>query len=130
MQHTAASILAASAQQIEVTAISSSAAHPVTDKYHSCCSESQITHCDSILEHMEGLLGKFQTDLGQVSEEIRTLQVRCLRLVAGLTAAYGTIWQTTAGLSVLETALPVYLPKGCGLLVQDVAYRRGSKLRC
>lgn len=35
----------------------------------------QITHCDTILEHMEGLLGKFQSDLGQVSEEIRTLQV-------------------------------------------------------
>jgi hypothetical protein len=25
---------------------------------------------------MEGLLGKFQADLGQVSEDIRTLQVR------------------------------------------------------
>uniref|UniRef100_A0A383VE33 Uncharacterized protein n=1 Tax=Tetradesmus obliquus TaxID=3088 RepID=A0A383VE33_TETOB len=36
----------------------------------------QIKHCDSILEHMEGLLGKFQTDLGQVSEEIRALQVQ------------------------------------------------------
>jgi hypothetical protein len=27
---------------------------------------------------MEGLLGKFQADLGQVSEEIRALQVRRL----------------------------------------------------
>lgn len=36
----------------------------------------QIQRCDGILEHMEGLLGRFQSDLGQVSDEIRTLQVR------------------------------------------------------
>lgn len=39
-----------------------------------CC--MQIQRCDAILEHMEGLLGRFQSDLGQVSDEIRTLQVR------------------------------------------------------
>lgn len=36
----------------------------------------QIKACDSILAHMEELLGKFQTDLGQVSDEIRQLQVQ------------------------------------------------------
>jgi hypothetical protein len=52
---------------------------------------SQIKHCDSILEHMEGLLGKFQADLGQVSEEIRALQVRpaaaCKQLQEGQAGA-------------------------------------------
>lgn len=38
----------------------------------------QIQRCDGILEHMEGLLGRFQSDLGQVSDEIRTLQVRLM----------------------------------------------------
>lgn len=36
----------------------------------------QIMRCDGILEHMESLLGRFQSDLGQVSDEIRTLQVK------------------------------------------------------
>jgi hypothetical protein len=45
----------------------------------------QIKHCDSILEHMEGLLGKFQADLGQVSEEIRALQVRAAASCGSLT---------------------------------------------
>jgi hypothetical protein len=36
----------------------------------------QITQCDGILEHMEQLLGKFQSDLGKVSDEIRALQVQ------------------------------------------------------
>lgn len=39
------------------------------------CAAAQIMRCDGILEHMEGLLGRFQSDLGQVSDEIRTLQV-------------------------------------------------------
>ncbi|GFH22066.1 uncharacterized protein HaLaN_19473, partial [Haematococcus lacustris] len=36
----------------------------------------QIKDCDSILAGMEQLLGKFQSDLGKVSEEIRQLQVQ------------------------------------------------------
>lgn len=36
----------------------------------------QIQACDGILAGMEGLLGKFQADLGKVSEEIRQLQVQ------------------------------------------------------
>lgn len=36
----------------------------------------QIKSCDGILEHMEETLGKFQSDLGKVSEEIRQLQVQ------------------------------------------------------
>mmetsp|Transcript_35681 Transcript_35681/g.90202 ORF Transcript_35681/g.90202 Transcript_35681/m.90202 type:complete len:761 (-) Transcript_35681:796-3078(-) len=36
----------------------------------------QIKSCDAILAGMEGLLGKFQSDLGKVSEEIRQLQVQ------------------------------------------------------
>lgn len=35
----------------------------------------QIRNCDGILSNMEQLLGKFQSDLGRVSEEIRQLQV-------------------------------------------------------
>jgi hypothetical protein len=42
------------------------------------CLCAQIQRCDGILEHMEGLLGRFQSDLGQVSDEIRTLQVRLM----------------------------------------------------
>jgi hypothetical protein len=38
----------------------------------------QIRNCDGILSNMEQLLGKFQSDLGRVSEEIRQLQVFCL----------------------------------------------------
>ena len=36
----------------------------------------QIEECDSILGAMETMLGKFQADLGNVSGEIRSLQVR------------------------------------------------------
>jgi len=36
----------------------------------------QIKNCDGILNYMEQLLGKFQGDLGKVSEEIRQLQVQ------------------------------------------------------
>ncbi|GMH45399.1 hypothetical protein BSKO_13356 [Bryopsis sp. KO-2023] len=36
----------------------------------------QIQECDGILETMEQLLGKFQTDLGTVSEEIKQLQTQ------------------------------------------------------
>lgn len=43
----------------------------------------QIQRCDGILEHMEGLLGRFQSDLGQVSDEIRTLQVRRVQQAHG-----------------------------------------------
>ena len=35
----------------------------------------QIEECDSILGAMETMLGKFQADLGNVSGEIRSLQV-------------------------------------------------------
>ena len=35
----------------------------------------QIRNCDGILSNMEQLLGRFQSDLGRVSEEIRQLQV-------------------------------------------------------
>ena len=34
----------------------------------------QIKECDSILVAMEGMLGRFQSDLGNVSGEIRSLQ--------------------------------------------------------
>ena len=37
---------------------------------------TQIEACDGLLAGMEALLGGFQADLGQVSEQIRTLQVR------------------------------------------------------
>ncbi|MEW5309332.1 MAG: hypothetical protein WDW38_001227 [Sanguina aurantia] len=36
----------------------------------------QIKACDSILGGMENLLGTFQSELGRVSEEIRTLQIQ------------------------------------------------------
>jgi hypothetical protein len=36
----------------------------------------QMSQCDGILEHMEQLLGRFQSDLGKVSDEIRALQVQ------------------------------------------------------
>ncbi len=36
----------------------------------------QIKNCDAILGHMEQMLGRFQGDLGKVSEEIRQLQVQ------------------------------------------------------
>lgn len=42
----------------------------------------QIRNCDGILSNMEQLLGKFQSDLGRVSEEIRQLQV-CLEPLMG-----------------------------------------------
>jgi len=35
-----------------------------------------MSQCDGILDHMEQLLGKFQSDLGKVSDEIRALQVQ------------------------------------------------------
>ncbi|GAB4822229.1 hypothetical protein N2152v2_009275 [Parachlorella kessleri] len=35
---------------------------------------SQIKECDDILAAMEGMLGRFQGDLGNISSEIRTLQ--------------------------------------------------------
>jgi hypothetical protein len=35
---------------------------------------SQITSCDKILANMEEMLGKFQSDLGNISSEIRALQ--------------------------------------------------------
>jgi hypothetical protein len=37
---------------------------------------AQMTACDAILEHMEGLLGRFQSDLGRASDEIRALQAQ------------------------------------------------------
>lgn len=36
----------------------------------------QIRNCDDILAHMEEMLGRFQGDLGKVSDEIRALQVQ------------------------------------------------------
>lgn len=47
-----------------------------------CCAarppieRTQIKVCDSILQNMELVLGRFQSDLGKVSEEIRHLQVQ------------------------------------------------------
>ena len=38
----------------------------------------QIEECDQILGAMETMLGKFQADLGNVSGEIRSLQVQAL----------------------------------------------------
>lgn len=35
---------------------------------------TQITSCDNILAKMEEMLGKFQSDLGNISSEIRALQ--------------------------------------------------------
>ena len=43
----------------------------------------QIRNCDGILSNMEQLLGRFQSDLGRVSEEIRQLQVRVFQRGGG-----------------------------------------------
>jgi hypothetical protein len=50
--------------------------HVLTPLLLSTNKPNQLQRCDGILEHMEGLLGRFQSDLGTVSDEIRTLQVR------------------------------------------------------
>ncbi len=47
----------------------------VSAENHILCAV-QIKDCDAILEHMEGMLGGFQADLGKVSDEIRALQVQ------------------------------------------------------
>ena len=47
------------------------------------CACMQIEECDSILGAMETMLGRFQADLGNVSGEIRSLQV-CLHLPQAL----------------------------------------------
>ena len=41
-----------------------------------CCTPRapQISECDGILAGLEGMLGRFQSDLGAVSAEIRALQ--------------------------------------------------------
>ena len=40
----------------------------------------QIKDCDSILERMEAMLGKFQNDLGTISSEIKGLQDKSLSM--------------------------------------------------
>jgi hypothetical protein len=67
--------------------ISSSVCLPCSSRCLAFTFRAQIQRCDGILEHMEGLLGRFQSDLGQVSDEIRTLQVRALRPVMSLLLA-------------------------------------------
>jgi hypothetical protein len=76
----------------------------------------QIKHCDSILEHMEGLLGKFQADLGQVSEEIRALQVRAA-------ASWGSLMRQMLG--------GHWCAGACGRLgLQDLQMGAGSEDLC
>ncbi|EFJ12526.1 hypothetical protein SELMODRAFT_446594 [Selaginella moellendorffii] len=41
---------------------------------------AQIRECDSILTHMESLLGGFQEDLGSISSEIRSLQEQSMTM--------------------------------------------------
>ncbi|GAX77086.1 hypothetical protein CEUSTIGMA_g4532.t1 [Chlamydomonas eustigma] len=50
----------------------------------------QIKNCDGILGSMEQLLGKFQSDLGRVSEEIRQLQVQAQTMGTKLKSRRGT----------------------------------------
>ena len=41
---------------------------------------NQIQSCDEILETMENLLSIFQTDLGNISSEIQTLQTKSVSM--------------------------------------------------
>lgn len=94
----------------------------------------QIKHCDSILEHMEGLLGKFQTDLGQVSEEIRALQVRQggaegLQDTAQASAATQPLTQQPARATAVVLEWELCTEGACARLVAS-ACRSGIQAGC
>ena len=52
----------------------SSSSNPMLPESPILLTHAQISSCDAILETMEEMLGKFQSDLGNISSEIRALQ--------------------------------------------------------